>query len=147
MTVGVDLWCAMLQMGEPCSKGCFHLEALIRVNFGSSDSLGNPCVLSPPSRSPFAPPDPPFYLHNKRKAVGGIDDQSHSKSFLPFPETTCWPELSMSGSVRNTQVRDAGCFSFRWTRVSLLGWHFPGDAEGIINLSPCYFSVQPRGRL
>ena len=80
-----------------------------------------------------------------KEAVDRVDAQSHSKSFLPSPMTMCWPELSTSGSVSHTQDRDAGCFSFRWTSVSLLGWHFPGGAKRIINLSPCYFSAPAKG--
>lgn len=130
--------------GEPCSKGCFYPETLIYVTFGSSDSLGNPYGPSPFSALSLFPQILPSPLIIK-EAVDRADAQSYSKSFLPSPMTMRWPELSTSDSVSHTQDWDAGCFSFRWTSVSLLGWHFPGGAKRIINLSTCCFSAPAKG--
>lgn len=95
-----------------------------------------------------APPGPPFYLNNKRKAVAGIDGQSHSKSFLPVPSTRCWHKLSVFtlGTVTHRRWMQVFPASTVPQSHSCAGI-FLGNAEGLINLSPCYFSAQPRGRL
>lgn len=102
----------------------------------------------PSFHSYLAPPVPPFYLNNKKKAVVGVVGQSHTKSFLPAPNARCWHELSvfMLGVVarrRWMQVFPASTVPQSHSCAGI----FLGNADRIINVSPCYFSAQPRGQL
>lgn len=93
-------------------------------------------------------PGPLVYLHNERKVALGGGGQNHSQAFLPVLNTSCWHELSMfllRAVTHRTpmQVFPASAEPESHSRAGI----FLGNAEGIINLSSCYFSAQPRGRL
>lgn len=92
---GVDLWCVVLPLrwGSHAEKA-FLLETVIHVNFGSTNSLGTPFI--PPRSHPhLLSPGPLVYLHHESKVVLGVGGQSHSRAFLPAPDTSCWHELSV----------------------------------------------------
>ena len=110
-------------IGEPCSKGCFYPETLIYVNFGSSDSLGNPYGPSPFSALSLLPQILPSRLIIKA-AVDRGDAQGHSKSLLPSPMTKCWPEPSTSGAVSHTQGLGCRLFQLPLDQCLTLGLAF-----------------------